>query len=39
MQNEKDGKRELPHNELFRVRTRTGHQILLHNTEDLIYIC
>jgi hypothetical protein len=38
MQNETDGKRELPHNELFRVRTRTGHQILLHNTEDLIYI-
>ena len=27
-----------PANELFRVRTRTGHQILLHNTEDLIYI-
>ena len=25
-------------NELFRIRTRTGHQILLHNTEDLIYI-
>jgi hypothetical protein len=28
----------LPHNELIRLRTRTGHQILLHNTEDLIYI-
>ena len=25
-------------NEYFRVRTRTGHQILLHNSEDLIYI-
>ena len=25
-------------NELFRIRTRTGHQILLHNSEDLIYI-
>ena len=25
-------------NELVRLRTRTGHQILLHNTEDLIYI-
>jgi mannose-6-phosphate isomerase-like protein (cupin superfamily) len=25
-------------NELVRIRTRTGHQILLHNTEDLIYI-
>jgi len=28
----------LPHNDLVRIRTRTGHQILLHNTEDLIYI-
>jgi hypothetical protein len=28
----------LPYSEYFRVRTRTGHQILLHNTEDLIYI-
>lgn len=28
----------LPYNEHFRIRTRTGHQILLHNTEDLIYI-
>lgn len=28
----------VPHNELFRIRTRTGHQILLHNSEDLIYI-
>ena len=27
-----------PHNELFRMRTRTGHQILMHNSEDLIYI-
>ena len=27
-----------PANELVRIRTRTGHQILLHNTEDLIYI-
>ena len=25
-------------NELVRIRTRTGHQILLHNSEDLIYI-
>ena len=29
---------KLLHNELVRLRTRTGHQILLHNTEDLIYI-
>ena len=28
----------LPHNELMRIRTRTGHQILFHNTEDLIRI-
>ncbi len=32
------GDSSLPANELFRIRTRTGHQILLHNTEDLIYI-
>lgn len=30
--------RDRPHNELIRLRTRTGHQILLHNSEDLIYI-
>tara|TARA_B110000503_G_scaffold129783_1_gene202389 strand:- start:39848 stop:41923 length:2076 start_codon:yes stop_codon:yes gene_type:complete len=35
---EKGGNPALPHNELVRLRTRTGHQILLHNTEDLIYI-
>lgn len=29
---------DLPANELVRIRTRTGHQILLHNSEDLIYI-
>ncbi len=28
----------IPKNEYFRIRTRTGHQILLHNSEDLIYI-
>lgn len=28
----------IPYNEYFRVRTRTGHQILLHNSEDIIYI-
>ena len=32
------GEPTLPYNEYFRVRTRTGHQLLLHNTEDLIYI-
>lgn len=36
--NEKGGDPKIPHNELFRIRTRTGHQILLHNSEDLIYI-
>jgi len=35
---ELNGDRTLLHNELIRLRTRTGHQILLHNTEDLIYI-
>lgn len=28
----------LPRDEHVRIRTRTGHQILLHNSEDLIYI-
>lgn len=37
-QNEKGGDPTIPHNELIRLRTRTGHQILLHNSEDLIYI-
>ena len=35
---ETDGQKDIPHNELIRIRTRTGHQILLHNSEDLIYI-
>jgi hypothetical protein len=35
---DKGGDVTKPHNELVRLRTRTGHQILLHNTEDLIYI-
>jgi len=33
-----EGDVTIPHNELIRLRTRTGHQILLHNSEDLIYI-
>ena len=37
-QGETGGDPTIPHNELFRIRTRTGHQILLHNSEDLIYI-
>ena len=35
---ETGGDETIPHNELMRFRTRTGHQILLHNSEDLIYI-
>ena len=34
----KPGQVDIPYNEHFRIRTRTGHQILLHNSEDLIYI-
>ena len=32
------GTPNIPYGEHFRIRTRTGHQILLHNSEDLIYI-
>ena len=32
------GSPTIPYGEYFRVRTRTGHQILMHNSEDLIYI-
>jgi hypothetical protein len=32
------GEPTIPYNEYFRIRTRTGHQILMHNSEDLIYI-
>jgi len=32
------GERNIPESEYVRFRTRTGHQILLHNSEDLIYI-
>ena len=35
---DENGNVTIPHNELVRIRTRTGHQILLHNSEDLIYI-
>lgn len=37
-QGEKGGNVTIPHNECVRIRTRTGHQILMHNSEDLIYI-
>src|SRR6056300_1738590 len=32
------GQPDVPYNEHTRIRTRTGHQILMHNSEDLIYI-
>jgi hypothetical protein len=32
------GEPTIPYSEYFRVRTRTGHQLLMHNSEDLIYI-
>lgn len=35
---EKGGDVTRPHNELIRMRTRTGAQILMHTSEDLIYI-
>jgi len=38
VENGEKGDNKIPHNELIRIRTRTGHQILLHNSEDLIYI-
>ncbi len=34
----KEGDPTIPYGECLRLRTRTGHQILLHNSEDLIYI-
>lgn len=37
-QGQTGGNVNIPHNELTRIRTRTGHQILLHNSEDLVYI-
>jgi len=37
LQKEK-GTPNIPYGECFRLRTRTGHQILMHNSEDLIYI-
>jgi len=37
-QNETGGDKTIPHNEMLRLKTRTGHQILMHNSEDLIYI-
>ena len=32
------GIKTIPKGEMMRLRTRTGHQILMHNSEDLIYI-
>jgi hypothetical protein len=33
-----DGEPTIPKDEYIRIRTRTGHQLLMSNTEDLIYI-
>ena len=35
---DQSGDPKIPANELIRLQTRSGHQILLHNSEDLIYI-
>lgn len=35
---ETGGDETIPQNELIRFRTRTGHQIVMHNSEDFIYI-
>lgn len=32
------GEATIPYGEYFRIRTRTGHQLLMHNSEDLIYL-
>lgn len=32
------GERTIPHSEQFRIETRTGHKIILHNSEDFISI-
>lgn len=37
-ENQEKGDPNIPYNEYFRIRTRTGHQLLFHNSEDLIYI-
>lgn len=36
--NGEKGDPEIPFNEYVRLRTRTGHQLLMHNSEDIIYI-
>jgi len=37
-ENVSKGDQTIPFNDHVRLRTRTGHQILLHNSEDIIYI-
>lgn len=34
-----EGLVNFPRDEAFRIRTRTGHQFLMHNSEDIIYLC
>ena len=38
LDNNEKGDPEVVGSEYFRIRTRTGHQLLMHNSEDLIYI-
>jgi len=38
LDNSEKGDPEVIASEYFRIRTRTGHQLLMHNSEDLIYI-
>ena len=35
---DRSGDKKIPANEMIKLQTRTGHQIILHNSEDLIYI-
>ncbi|MBR19720.1 MAG: hypothetical protein CMA64_06195 [Euryarchaeota archaeon] len=37
-ENKSKADQSLPYGDSIRLRTRTGHQILMHNSEDLIYI-
>jgi len=35
---DKSGKKDIPANEMIKLQTRTGHQIMMNCSEDLIYI-
>lgn len=38
VEQKEEGDVTIPHNEITRLKTRTGHQILMNNSEDFIYI-